>query len=138
VLVIRDEAAAWAAAARVAKNKKAESRAKVIRVRAEFKAGELSAKIRKAAGGDRRSKNQPRHNAEFEPKQAVLERHGVSSEEASQWERLAKVAKADIEAAPAAVAPHAASFGSSFAHSAKYRSQRRDVLRDGLMHSGPH
>jgi 16S rRNA G966 N2-methylase RsmD len=106
VLVIRDEAAAWAAAARVAKNKKAESRAKVIRVRAEVKAGELSAKIEKAPG--RPGKNNSRHNAENLPKQAVLRKHGVSSEEASQWERLARIPKGDIEAALAADEPPSA------------------------------
>jgi N6-adenosine-specific RNA methylase IME4 len=106
VVVIRDSAAAWAAAAKVAKNKLAEARAKSIRVRAELKAGELSAKIEKAAGPGRGKKI--RHNAECLPKQAVLAKHGVSSEEASQWERLARLPKTDIEAALAADEPPSA------------------------------
>jgi ribosomal 50S subunit-recycling heat shock protein len=48
VVKIRDVAAAMAAAARIAKNKNAEKRARAVRVRAERKAGALSKEIRKA------------------------------------------------------------------------------------------
>ena len=58
---------------------------------ASRKAGELSKKIEKASGGDRKSKNQTPRTPGFDPKGKVLEKAGISTQQASDWERLAAV-----------------------------------------------
>jgi hypothetical protein len=83
------------AAARVAKNVEAETRAYEIRMRAARKTGELSKKIEKASGNQYASADRPL-------KQDVLKEAGISHQEASEWERLAAVPKDEFEAALAA------------------------------------
>jgi hypothetical protein len=67
-------------------------------MRAARKVGELSKKIEKASGGDRKSGNQIPHNADFDPKGKVLERAGISTQQASEWERLSEVPEDKFEA----------------------------------------
>jgi hypothetical protein len=96
---IHDHAAMLQAAARVAHNVDAETRAYEIRMRAARKAGELSKKIEKTSGGDRKSKNQIPRKADFDPKGKALEKAGISTQQASDWERLAAVPQDEFETA---------------------------------------
>jgi hypothetical protein len=96
VKAIHDRAAMLQAAARVAHNIEAESRTRQIRERAERKAGELSKKIEKAAG--RPSNNSP-HDRENFSKARVLKEAGISTQQASEWERLADVPEDEFETA---------------------------------------
>jgi hypothetical protein len=99
VKAIHDQAAMLQAAARVAHNVDAETRAYEIRMRAARKAGALSKKIERCSGGDHRSKNQTPRTADFDPKGKVLQRAGVSTQQASGWERLSEVPEDKFEAA---------------------------------------
>ena len=95
VKAIHDKAAMLQAAARVAKNVEAETRAYEIRMRAARKAGALSKKIEKAAG---RPNNSP-DRADNLPKASVLNSAGISTQQASEWERLSEVPSDQFEAA---------------------------------------
>jgi hypothetical protein len=91
---IRDKAVAIAAYAKQANNHEAELQAIQIRVRAERKAGELSKEIEKSLGG--RPKNSP-DDAEGFSKAKVLKNAGISTQQASEWERLADVPEEEFE-----------------------------------------
>lgn len=100
VKAIHDKAAMLQAAARVAGNHDAEMRAYEIRMRAARKAGALSKKIEKAkagSGGNQYKEPNPR-NAE-QAKGDVLSAAGISTQQASEWERLSEVPRDDFEAA---------------------------------------
>jgi len=92
---IRDKAIALEMYSRQARNTEAERRACEIRLRAERKAGQLSAKLDKAAG--RPSKiigTVPKIS-----KAQQLRKAGVSRDQARQWEKLAAVPDRQFEAA---------------------------------------
>jgi hypothetical protein len=96
VKAIHDQAQMLQAAARVAKNTDAETRAYEIRMRAARKAGQILRKAEKSAGG------RPPKNSGDEPqslKSDVLEKAGVKARDASDWERLSEVSEDDFEAA---------------------------------------
>jgi hypothetical protein len=95
ILLIRTRAAQLKAVAKIAKNFDAERQCREIRLRAERRAGELSAKIEKAAG--RPGKNNSPHCAENLSKQTALENIGISTQQASEWERLAAMPKDEFE-----------------------------------------
>jgi hypothetical protein len=99
VKAIHDKAAMLQAAARVAHNVEAETRTYEIKMRAARKAGELSKKIEKAstARGNQYKPADP-CNAE-QAKGKVLERAGISTQQASEWERLATVPEDKFEMA---------------------------------------
>jgi hypothetical protein len=88
---IRDKAMAFALYAKQANNHEAELQAVQIRVRAERRAGELSKELPRGAGNQYASP----HGAE---KQKVLENAGISTQQASEWERLAEVPRDEFEA----------------------------------------
>jgi hypothetical protein len=96
ILLIRTRAAQLKAVAKIAKNFDAERQCREIRLRAERRAGELSAKIEKAAG--RPGKNNSPHCAENLSKQTALENIGISTQQASEWERLAAMPEDEFEA----------------------------------------
>jgi hypothetical protein len=98
VKAIHDHAQMLQAAARVAGNHDAEMRAYEIRMRAARKAGELSKKIEKAPA-DRKSEKIKSGQGGVDPKGRVLANAGISTQQASDWERLAGVPKEDFEAA---------------------------------------
>jgi hypothetical protein len=89
---IRDKAMAIALYARQANNHEAELQAIQIRVRAERKAGELSKELPRGAGNQHASP----HGAE---KQKLLAHAGISTQQASEWERLADVPEEEFELA---------------------------------------
>jgi hypothetical protein len=93
---IRDKAIALEAYMRQIGNTEAEDRCYQIRMRAQRKAGELSKHITKAAGRPR--ENSP-PSAENSSKAKVLEKAGISTQQASEWERLADVPEEQFEAA---------------------------------------
>lgn len=95
VKAIHDQAAMLQAAARVAHNVEAETRARQIRERAARKAGELSKKIEKAIGNQYSKSASP----DKPEKQKVLSAAGISTQQASEWERLADVPEDEFEAA---------------------------------------
>jgi hypothetical protein len=94
VKAIHDQAQMLQAAARVAKNVEAETRAYEIRMRAARKAGALSKKIEKAKTGPN---NFPGHSG----KTRTLVDAGISTQQASEWERLSDVPQDEFETAPA-------------------------------------
>jgi hypothetical protein len=94
VKAIHDKAAMLQAAARVAGNVVADTRCYEIRWRAAKKGGVISKGLPKIIG-DIQS---PRNGA-TEPKGDVLKKAGVSSQEASRWERLSDVPEDQFEAA---------------------------------------
>jgi hypothetical protein len=81
---------------KLARNVEAEDRCYQIRMRAARKPGELSKKIEKAsgAGGHNRLPAQA-----GERKQDTLEKAGISTQQASEWERLAAVPQDEFETA---------------------------------------
>jgi hypothetical protein len=85
------------AAARVARNVEAETRAYEIRMRAARKAGALSKKIEKAQG-QRNDLVAPGHEVKPSKTQA-LNGAGITKEQASDWERLSEVPDEQFEAA---------------------------------------
>jgi hypothetical protein len=101
VKAIHDQAAMLQAAARVANNVEAETRAYEIRMRAARRAGELSKKIEKAitVGPGRGHKNEAAYTDNVLPKGQVLEKAGISRQQASEWERLAAVPQEEFEEA---------------------------------------
>jgi len=89
------------AAARVAKNTDAEDRAYQIRWRAANKVGELSKKIEKGHG-NRYTRNPDAPDL----KNNVLERVGLSTQDASDFERLSDVPRDQFETALATKSVH--------------------------------
>jgi hypothetical protein len=94
---IRDKALAMERYAQQAMNVEAERQANEIRLRAERRFGELSVEIEKDVGG--RPKKNSEHGDNSLTKERVLDRAGVSQQQASRWERLAKVPQDDFEKA---------------------------------------
>jgi hypothetical protein len=91
---IRDTAIALETYARQARNIEAERQACEIRIRAERKAGQLSAKLEKSKGG------QPKKNSSHRTKGSKAQQladAGISKDQAHQWEKLAKIADKDFE-----------------------------------------
>lgn len=97
VKAIHDQAAMLQAAARVANNVEAETRAYEIRMRAARRAGELSKKIEKAQG--QRADLVASSDQVNPSKKSVLAGAGISKQQASEWERLAAVSKDEFEEA---------------------------------------
>jgi hypothetical protein len=101
---IRDKAIALETYARLAHNVEAERRACEIRLRAERKAGKISARLEKAKPG-------PKPNGELIPtrgtnsKTEALHKAGISPKQAENWEKLAAVSDEQFETAPAEPAP---------------------------------
>lgn len=93
---IRDQAVALETYARQAHNIEAEQLACEIRLRAERKAGALSAKLEKSPGG-RPAKTPPTMGRVS--KRDALHKAGVTPKQAEQWEKLAAVPEPDFEAA---------------------------------------
>lgn len=94
---IRDKAVAMEAYFQQAKNTEAERRACEIRLRAERKAGQLLAKLRRAQG-KRTDRQTSGHDG---PKSFTdqLNEHGVTGTQAKRWQALAGVPEEDFEAA---------------------------------------
>lgn len=92
---IRDQAAALESYAKQAKNVEAERRACEIRLRAERKAGQLSAKLEKSSGGRPKKTRGTTHRVSTKTEQ--LRDAGISTDQAKQWEKLAKIADKDFE-----------------------------------------
>jgi hypothetical protein len=90
---IRDKAAALEAYARQANDMELERQVHDIRVRAERRAGEISAQLPKAQG-HRSDITSPAPRA----KSDVLEKAGISSQPAFEWEKLAEVPEEEFEA----------------------------------------
>jgi len=101
VKAIHDKAAMLQAAARVARNTDAEDRAYQIRMRAARKAGALSKKIEKvpAKGNQYTGKVVTPDDAELPTRTRVLEKAGMSTQQASDWERLSDVPEDEFETA---------------------------------------
>jgi hypothetical protein len=95
---IRDKALALEMYSRLAHNVENERRACEIRLRAERKAGKLSAKLGKKPGT--RTDKQPRSGvARGSTKAEQLKAAGVSPRQAKEWEKLAAVPEQQFEAA---------------------------------------
>lgn len=93
---IRNKAAALEYYARQAGDFDQELKVNKIRIRAERRFGELSKEIEKSPGG-RPPKNSPESRESFQTKQETLERLGVSSQQASERERLAGIPKDEFQ-----------------------------------------
>jgi hypothetical protein len=92
VKAIHDQAPMLQAAARVAHNVEAETRAYEIRMRAARKAGELSKKIEKASGNQYgKSVGRTKHD--------VLTDAGIPKQRAAEWERLSEIPEDQFETA---------------------------------------
>jgi len=89
---VRNEAIALQHYARLAADTYAEQRAAEIRYRAERRAGELLTKMPKDKGGQPSKKNPRPKNG------STLKELGISSEHASQWQRMAAMPKPEFEA----------------------------------------
>jgi hypothetical protein len=97
VKAIHDHAQMLQAAARVAKNVDTETRAYEIRMRAARKTGALSKKIEKVITGRPKASAQA---GDFpDTKAKVLSDAGISTQQASEWERLSDVPEEEFEAA---------------------------------------
>jgi hypothetical protein len=94
VTPIRDKALALEFAARIAKNIDAEQKACEIRLRAERKAGELLAQMEKANG--KRIDLVERGDQVSRP---TLRDLGITKDQSSDWQKLAKVPQDEFEAA---------------------------------------
>jgi|HubBroStandDraft_6_1064221.scaffolds.fasta_scaffold649169_2 hypothetical protein len=92
---IRDKAMAFALYAKQANNHEAELQAIQIRVRAERKVGELSKNIEKTPG----ARTDLSAQSGEVTKSAALEKAGISTHQASEWERLADVPEEEFEKA---------------------------------------
>jgi N6-adenosine-specific RNA methylase IME4 len=94
---IRDQAMALEVYARQAKNVEAEQKAREIRIRAERKAGQISAKMAKAPG--QRTDRQPRGTTpRGSTKAEQLRNAGISVDQAKLWEKLAAVPQQNFDA----------------------------------------
>ena len=95
---IRDKAVALAAYAKQAQNLQLERQATEIRVRAERRAGQLLAEMPKAKGakepGTKRGSTRSNDTTT-----STLDEIGVTKDQSSQWQKLAKVPDADFEQA---------------------------------------
>jgi hypothetical protein len=91
---IRDKARAIEVYARMAKNTEAERQACEIRLRAERKAGQLTAQMETAQGS--RTDLTSSHDA---TKLDTLHKAGISKDQASKWERLADIPDEEFEQA---------------------------------------
>jgi hypothetical protein len=91
---VRDKAVALEHYARQAKNVEAERQACEIRLRAERKAGQLTAKIDKLQG--RRLLSAEEKSA---TKLAVLKQNGITPKQAAQWEKLGAIPQAEFNSA---------------------------------------
>jgi hypothetical protein len=92
---IRDEAIALETYARQAHNVEAERQACEIRLRAERKAGELSAKLERSNPGKRKKDL----GGAIPLKSDVLRNAGISKDQAKQWEKLAAVPEREFKQA---------------------------------------
>jgi hypothetical protein len=103
---IRSQAAALREYARQANNRDAERKAAEIRIRAERRVGSLTAAIEQAKRGPK-PKSQSNQDGQLisaaeinSPSKAeVLREAGISSRQASEWERLADIPDTQFEAA---------------------------------------
>jgi hypothetical protein len=92
---IRDQAKLLEAASRLAHNTENERRACEIRLRAERKAGQLSAKLDRSNPGKRKKDL----GSVVEPKSKALRDAGITKKQAHEWEKLAAVSDKEFEAA---------------------------------------
>lgn len=92
---IRDQAIALEMYARQAHNVEAERQACEIRLRAERRAGQLSAKLERSNPGSRKKDL----GGSPPPKSKVLKDAGISKDQGKQWERLAAVPDEKFDAA---------------------------------------
>jgi hypothetical protein len=92
---IRDQAKLLEAASRLAHNIENERRACEIRLRAERKAGQISAKLARSNPGSRKKDL----GSTVQPKSKALRDAGISKAQAHEWEKLAAVPDEDFEAA---------------------------------------
>lgn len=99
VKAIHDQAQMLQAAARVANNVEAETRAYEIRMRAARKAGELSKKIERASSNRGNQYKEANPRGAEQAKGDVLEKAGISTQQASEWERLSDIPEDKFEAA---------------------------------------
>jgi hypothetical protein len=92
---VRDQAIALETYARQAHNVEAERQACEIRLRAERKAGKLSAKLDRSNPGKRKKDL----GSAVQPKSKALRDAGISKAQAHEWEKLAGVPDKEFEAA---------------------------------------
>jgi hypothetical protein len=92
---IRDKAMALEAYARQAKNTEAERKAADVRLRGERRSGELLAELARGEAG-RPKKNSVQAESNF---QQAKRSAGISDTQATRWQQLANVPKAQFEAA---------------------------------------
>lgn len=96
---IRDKALALEQYARQAQNTEAERKACEVRIRAERRAGQLLAEMERGGGGDRRSEEFQKGQAEpFESKYAEAKTEaGISDTQAKRWQKLAEIPHEEFE-----------------------------------------
>jgi hypothetical protein len=94
VKAIRDQAAALEKYAKLAKDTENERRCCEIRLRAERKAGQILKKMPKAKGA--RDKRATRSSGTTAP---TLKKRGITKDQSSQWQKLAKPTDQQFEAA---------------------------------------
>jgi hypothetical protein len=92
---IRDQAIALETYARQAHNVEAERQACEIRLRAERKAGKLSAELERSNPGKRKKDL----GSAVQPKSKALRHAGISKAQAHEWEKLAAVPDEEFDAA---------------------------------------
>jgi hypothetical protein len=142
---IRDQAIALETYARQAHNVEAERQACEIRLRAERKAGKLSAELERSSGG-RPGKTLPPMGRVS--KANALHKAGVSPKQAEKWEKLAAVPQQEFEAALADRTAKPTTNGIIRASMAPKRNpvstealwlwgRLRDFERDGLLAKEP-
>jgi hypothetical protein len=93
---IRDQAAALQAVARVAQNFDAERKAAIIRIRAERRGGELLRDM--CERGERRSRGDGQSRSRAPRDLPNLEDLGISHDQSSCWQKLARVPEQEFEA----------------------------------------
>ena len=96
VKLLRDKVLALVKLFKQQNNEEAAARAAEARIRAERKIGELTNKMANVPGPGRGKKN-PAGPDSF-TKYKSLEASGISTQEASEWERLADIPQAEFEA----------------------------------------
>ena len=94
---IRDKAIALVRFFKQQMDEEAKERMEVVRLRAERRIGELTGKMEKAPA-DHKSQKIKSARGGFDPKKKALAEAGISSQEASEYERLAKVPGDQFEA----------------------------------------